>query len=144
MNQKIGPDHYRYYSDLGPGGVSIHCETFTVVGETERCYYVLSERYSYIHAFPDAERLTKKYRKRVLKDSRIRLCYPDRRDALVSFRLRQQHRQRHLQRQQSVTNLALDEAIRLLQLNQLPNERSTSGHGCGHDEYTRSLSWGDC
>ncbi|MNP21495.1 hypothetical protein D3C76_1141150 [compost metagenome] len=41
--EKKGPDHYRYYAALSEEGVHVKCERFIVIGETERCYYVISE-----------------------------------------------------------------------------------------------------
>lgn len=142
MTDVRGPDHYRYYSDIEDTGVVIRCERFIVVGETECCYYVLSERESYLLNWAGQEHLVKKHRKRVLKQSRIRYCYPDRRAALHSFMSRQRHRLGYVQRATSMAKLGLQEALRLLEAGQLPNDRGP--HVCGHDDYTRSLSWEDC
>lgn len=142
MTTLKGPDHYRYYSDIEDTGVVIRCERFIVVGETECCYYVLSERKSYLLNWAGQEHQVKKHRKRVLKQSRIRHCYPDRREALHSFMLRQSHRLSRVTRDKSMASLGLKEALHLLEAGKLPPDRGA--HVCGHDDYTRSLSWEVC
>jgi len=34
------PEHYRYIDTIGPEGLEVHCITYTVIGETDQCYYI--------------------------------------------------------------------------------------------------------
>jgi hypothetical protein len=94
MPEKIGPDHYRYYATLDEAGVHVNCERFVVIGETERCYYVITDclsHYAGLRDWKTASPWLKKQRKRVLKAtsaSSRRYCYPSKAHALESFKQR--------------------------------------------------------
>lgn len=142
MTNKIGPDHYRYFATLDENGVHIKCVRFVVIGETERCWYVLPESRAYMLGQSWAAERVKKLRKRVLKSSHgRRYCYPDKARALDSFARRQRFRLSHVKRSMSIAELAGKEAERLLDAKQLPDENSWYGHPCGHASYTASLTW---
>lgn len=134
-----GPDHYRYYTSLTDSGVSIHCERFVVIGETERCYYVITADYADIadRDFKTLHPYYQKLRKRVLKRSHKRYCYPDRKQALQSFIARQSWREKHAKQALSQAKLAGDKARLLLE--NVPTDNAPIK--CGHDDYTSSLRW---
>lgn len=138
---KIGPDHYRYYAELSESGVTVRCEHFVVIGETERCYYIIRKGMEH-HAGRDwstASAWLKKQRKRVLKSSHRRYCYPDQMDALKSFAARQRWRISHAQRSTSMAELSLKMVNRQIELGV-----TDAPMHCGHDDYTSSLRWEDC
>ncbi len=141
MTEKIGPDHYRYYAALDESGVHVMCERFIVIGETERCYYVISENSAHLVGKEAgwAHSLVKKRRRRVLKSSHRRYCYPDKMDALKSFAARQRWRISHAQRSMSMTELSLKVVKRQIELGV-----TDAPMRCGHDDYTSSLRWEDC
>lgn len=132
MSAKNWPDHYRYGSYLTPEGVELSCSRFVVVGETPRCYYVISE-----HESDCSETYIKNHRRRVLKDSHKRFCYPNREEALKSFIERQRWRERHAREALSCATLSSRIAADLLSKGSAPVETVT----CGQDEYTIGLRW---
>ena len=142
INQ-LGPDHYRYYASLDPGGVTVRCERFVVIGETECCYYVISEKMAHLAANTDwstASPWRKKQRKRVLKSSYRRYCYPSKTEALASFRSRQKWRIAHASKNLAIAELSLSVIEPVLEQKIEPEEK----YNAGQNEYTRSLSWEDC
>lgn len=141
MNQ-LGPDHYRYYATLDPGGVTVSCERFVVIGETERCYYVIKAEYAHFAKtdWSTASTWRKKLRKRVLKQSHRRYCYPDKTEALASFRSRQKWRIAHASKNLAIAELSLSVIEPVLEQKIEPEEK----YNAGQNEYTRSLSWEDC
>ncbi|MNN05315.1 hypothetical protein D3C81_1180710 [compost metagenome] len=139
--EKKGPDHYRYYAALSEEDVHVKCERFIVIGETERCYYVISENSEHLVGKEAdwAQSLVKKRRRRVLKNSHRRYCYPDKMEALQSFAARQRWRISHAQRSTSMAQLSLKVVKRQIELGM-----TDAPMYCGHDDYTASLNWGDC
>lgn len=144
---KLGPDHYRYYAELSPDGVTVKCERFVVVGETPRCWYVITESAAHLADidWSTASAWRKKLRKRVLKATSSysrRYCYPSKAHALESFKQRQKWRIAHAKRNLAIAELALSvvepalEGLALIE----PQDR----YKAGQNEYTRSLSWADC
>ena len=138
---KIGPDHFRYRTRLDEDGVSIICERFEVIGETEHFYYVVPWHLVGLSRVADMQRL-KTFRKQVHKRSIKRYCYPDKMEAMRSFRARQKWRLSHAQMATSQATLAMAEADRMIEANHTPD--CSAPHLCGHDEYTASISWADC
>lgn len=141
INQ-LGPDHYRYYASLDPGGVTVRCERFVVIGETECCYYVIKAEYAHFAKidWSTASTWRKKLRKRVLKQSHRRYCYPDKAEALASFRSRQKWRIAHASKNLAIAELSLSVIEPVLEQKIEPEEK----YNAGQNEYTRSLSWEDC
>jgi hypothetical protein len=139
---QLGPDHYRYYATLDPGGVTVSCERFVVIGETECCYYVISSAFAHLADidWSTASHYRKKLRKRVLKSSYRRYCYPDKAQALASFRSRQKWRIAHASRNLAIAQLSLSVVEPVLEQKIEPEEK----YKAGQNEYTRSLSWEDC
>lgn len=146
MTNKLGPDHYRYYATLDEAGVHVQCERFVVVGETARCWYVITESAAHLADtdWSTASAWRKKLRKRVLKATSAysrRYCYPNKSHALESFRKRQKWRISHARRNLAIAELALSvvepalEGLALLE----PQDR----YKAGQNDYTRSLSWAE-
>lgn len=94
MNEK-GPDHYRFYEELGHNGVSLYCERFVVLKETPRGYWVCKEEWL---TFADRHGggLHKRHKRFVLKDSLKRHCYPDKMQAYEAYRIRKARHIEHL------------------------------------------------
>ncbi len=140
---KKGPDHYRYYAVLNEGGVTVKCERFVVIGETECCYYVIRSSSAHLADtnWKTASAWQKKLRKRVLKASYgRRFCYPDRFKALASFRDRQRWRISHANRNLATAELALSVVVPVLEQGTEPQDT----YSAGQNEYTRALNWSDC
>lgn len=142
---KIGPDHYRYFATLDESGVTVRCERFTVIGETERCYYVIRSDYAHLAEidWSKADPWRKKLRKRVLKDSSgRRYCYPCKMHALQSFRQRQRWRISHAERSLAVAELSL--SVVDLAIENLALIAPQDSYKAGQNSYTESLHWADC
>lgn len=132
--EQTGPDHFRFYTELGPKGVTIKTERFVVVGETPRCWYVI-EDYFLTYGLD----FIKSKRRRVLKDSHKRYCYPDRDQALLSFMTRQSWRLTHAERAKAQADLSLAAARAIHER----GEDVPDVIECGHNEYTARLRWND-
>lgn len=140
---KIGPDHYRYYATLDEEGVHVQCERFVVIGETECCYYVIKESLAHMAGidWSNASPWRKKLRKRVLKASYgRRYCYPDKRKALHSFQKRQKWRISHANRNLAIAELSLKAIEKIVDSDHPVPEAIHAGQ----NDYTRSLSWDLC
>ena len=143
MTDKIGPDHYRFAEEIGPEGVTIYCQRFVVVGETPCCYYVIRDGMAY-HASQDSEwsrTLVKRRRKRVLKASWKRYCYPDMRDAMRSYVSRKSWQIRHANTALARAQAALVEATRLVDFEGLAPE--SFPHRCEGGEYIKGMNWSE-
>ena len=138
---KIGPDHYRYEANLDEAGVTVHVQTFVVVGETPRCYYVV--RKDYAHWAKDWKKPPehlKQHRKRVLKASfGRRYCYPSKAHALDSFKQRQRWRIAHAKLSLALAELSLSVVVPALE--SLATVAPLDKYLAGQNDYTRSLSW---
>lgn len=97
MTTKIGPDHFRYIDEIDPKGLIITCQRYVVVRESECCYWIALPSYESLALASIAKGLTPKYAKRVLKDSHRRFAYPDKADALRSYKKRKEWQIRHAQ-----------------------------------------------
>lgn len=141
MANKIGPDHYRYYASLDEEGVHVRCEKFVVIGETEHCYYVIRDSMRHLAGIDwrNANPWQKKLRKRVLKRSYRRYCYPDKQEALRSFKARQRWRLAHAARSVAIAELALNAVAPVLEHGEQPKDYYIAGQ----NDYTSSLVW-DC
>lgn len=109
--EKIGPDHYRFVDEMDEEGrVYVACQTFTVIKETPRGYWVLDSRFGGWHSGA-----TPKHAKHfVLKDSRVRFCYPDKRQAFGSYRVRKERQIEHLKRQMRRAIVALKATTKIV------------------------------
>ncbi|KPY06301.1 Uncharacterized protein ALO57_00044 [Pseudomonas coronafaciens pv. oryzae] len=98
--QKLGPDHYRYVDEPDPKGLAVTCRRNVVVGETEQCWYIVSEFHDSLFGGSQRESLLKQYRKRVLKDGGEhggRFAYTSKELALRSYKQRKAWQLRHAQ-----------------------------------------------
>lgn len=129
------PDHFRYFDEIGPEGVSIVCRRFVVVRESEHCFWIVPPTYAYVAKSHVAAGRIPKYAKRVLKISGKRFAYPDKADALYSYRQRKRW-------QISRATLAMERAktalAELEDRNEIADELLCSG-----GDYIKQLSW-DC
>lgn len=143
MNNKLGPDHYRYFATLGPSGVKIEAETFIVIGETPKCWYIISEHYVEYANSKNAWRqmIAKKHTKRVLKqqDHGRRYAYTDRKLAMFSFEQRKFHHLKRLQHQLATAQLSYKMAKKLVKAGEAPGLEID----CGHNTYTSRLRWAE-
>ena len=137
--EKIGPDHYRYYASLDEEGVHVKCERFVVIGETEHCYYVITASMRHLAGIDwrNANPWQKKLRRRVLKRSGRRYCYPDKQEALRSFKIRQRWRLSHAARSTAIAELALAAVTPVVESGEQPEEQ----YSAGQNDYTRPLCW---
>ena len=109
------PTLYRVYDTIGPSGLTLKWQEFTVVGETPLCWYVLrSDRLS-LSLRPDDDPELKRQRKRVLKEqSGKRFCYSDKRFALESYRARKHWQGAHAKMSAARSEAGKAAAVRLL------------------------------
>lgn len=141
-----GPDHYRFEDSIGPDGVTLHCRRFVVIGETPCCYYVLPEDLAHYAQSGDEWRAltAKKYRKRVLKNSWRRYCYPDVKLALESYRARKSWQTRHAAAAAARAEAGHAEALALLgQSEPLSYDDFRKPRLCAGGDYFKGLNWGD-
>lgn len=90
-NRTLGPDHYRYVDEIGPDGLTVSCRRYVVVRESEHCYWICTESYELVARQAIERGRLPKYLKRVLKVSSRRFAYPDKSEALHSYKARKQH-----------------------------------------------------
>jgi hypothetical protein len=134
--KNIGPNHYRYREENGEDGVTLICDCFAVIKETPRGYWVIREIYAGGYWGPGT---LKKYRKFVLKDSVRRHCYPERKDALDSYRIRKLRQIGHLKLSLASVEQAHQKVVELLAANTIPD----LDVACGKPEYFNQFNWGD-
>jgi hypothetical protein len=94
-NQKTWPDHFRYIDEIGPDGLTVTCVRYVVVRESEYCYWICVPSYQLVAQQSIQRGKIPKYVKRVLKQSSRRFAYPDKADALHSYKARKQHQISH-------------------------------------------------
>lgn len=139
---KLGPDHYRLVDVISEEGVTIECRKFAVVGVTSRCYYVMPMWLSH-HAFADdawSKLLVKRHKRRVLKTSHKRYCYPDIADALRSYKARKKWQIHHAKIAMARAEAGYAESAHLVD-DWVSVE--TFPHLCEGGEYIKGLNWGD-
>ena len=140
---KIGPDHYRLVDTIGPGGVTIETRKYAVIGETPHCYYVMPDWLAH-HATADdnwSRVLVKRHRRRVLKQSYKRYCYPDIADALRSYKARKRWQLSHAKLAMARAEAGYAEAERLTSFGGL--SETSFPHQCEGGEYVKCLNWSD-
>lgn len=142
----LGPDHYRFYDDIGPEGLSVTCQTFTVIGETAQCWYIADQRTIDLmrgHQWPWVAAEVKKRRKLVLKQTDAyskRFAYPNKDHALRSYKLRKDWQIRHATRSLERAKAALGYFGDLMQESVAPVAKTL----IIPNEYIQGLGWGDC
>lgn len=140
---KLGPDHYRLVDDIGPDGVTIRLQRYIVIGETPQCYYVIRDgsHYMTLNTNGWAQDVVKKQRKRVLKSSYKRYCYPEIADALRSYKARKRWQLSHAKLAMARAEAGYAEAERLIAFEGLSVE--SFPHQCEGGEYVKGLNWSD-
>lgn len=135
--QQAWPDHYRYIDSIGPEGVTIVCKRYVVVRESEHCYWLVPEgSEGYAMARQAATGKVWSNAKRVSKDSWRRFAYPDKEEALRSYKARKRHQLSHAE-------LAMERAkAALADINNL--EAINDEHLCAGGDYIKELNWVDC
>lgn len=138
------PEHYRYIDTIGPEGLEVHCITYTVIGETDQCYYIgdkhtvdMVNGFEYSHT---AEAI-KKRRKRVLKaggEWGRRFAYPDKARALASYKARKAWQIRHATLSMERAKAAIGYFGNSEVESQVPDGPVTIP-----SEYIQGLGWGD-
>lgn len=142
----LGPDHYRFTDDIGPEGLSVTCQTFTVIGETAQCWYIADEYVLDLmrgHQWPWVAEAVKRRRKRVLKQSDAysrRFAYPNKDHALRSYKLRKDWQIRHATRSLERAKAALGYFGDVMQDSVAPVAKTL----IIPNEYIQGLGWGDC
>jgi len=134
--KKIGPDHYRYRETGEEDGVKLICQRYIVVKETPKGYWVLLDHYIEDNWHPG---FIKRMQKFVLKDSGKRYCYPDRKDALNSFRIRKDRQLSHLRLALALAEYSLAKALELIAAGTFPADETD----CGRPDYFDKLNF-DC
>uniref|UniRef100_A0AAU6W1K1 Uncharacterized protein n=1 Tax=Pseudomonas phage Touem01 TaxID=3138548 RepID=A0AAU6W1K1_9VIRU len=90
------PTLYRVYDTIGPGGLTLHWQEFTVIGETPKCWYVIRSDREYLLRHEAYAPELKRHRKLVLKEqSGRRYCYADKRLAMESYQSRKHWQKSH-------------------------------------------------
>ena len=135
--KKDWPDHFRYIDSIGPEGVTIVCRRYSVVKETEYCYWLVPVD-STGWALAQQERTGKvvKSAKRVLKDSWRRFAYPEKAKALDSYKARKRHQLGHAELSLERAKAALADIKDIEAIN--------DEHLCSGGEYIKELNWSDC
>ena len=135
--QPAWPDHFRYIDSIGPEGVTIVCRRYVVIRESEHCYWLVPEgSEGYAMARQEATGKVWGNAKRVSKDSWRRFAYPDKEEALRSYKARKRHQLSHAE-------LALERAkAALADIKDL--EAINDEHLCAGGDYIKELNWVDC
>lgn len=115
------PTHYRYVDTIGPDGVTILEQTWKVVRESDRCYWIKRLGYSGVEA------------RRVLKGAERSWAYPDKAKAWASYRARKRWQQHH-------ARVALERASVALKATQVPFP-DRFPHVCAGGEFFKQLNW---
>ncbi|MOA19255.1 hypothetical protein D3C78_1396230 [compost metagenome] len=134
--QHAWPDHYRYIDEISPEGVTIACQRFVVLRESEQCYWITRDRNAGWAEKWVAEGRKSPHIKRVLKESSgRRFAYPDKAKALNSYKVRKRRQLGHAE-------LALERAKTALEdlkgVDTIDDERLCSG-----GDFIKELNWED-
>lgn len=127
------PDHYRYVDEIGPEGVTICCRRFVVVRESECCFWIVPPSYELVAKNAIEQGRVPKYAKRVLKVSSRRFAYPDRAEALNSYKIRKRWQ---ISRAQLATERARTALEELENRSAIEDELLCSG-----GDYIKNLNW---
>lgn len=133
------PTLYRVYDTIGPGGLTLHWQEFTVISETPLCWYVLQSDRLSLSLRPADDPELKRQRKRVLKEqSGKRYCYSDKRLALDSYRCRKEWQKSHARLSAARGEAGAEAAKALLADSGAPVLPMTQSN-----EYIQHLGWED-
>ncbi|WP_286913220.1 MULTISPECIES: hypothetical protein [unclassified Pseudomonas] len=135
--QQAWPDHFRYIDSIGPEGVTIVCRRYVVIRESEHCYWLVPE--ANVEMAKHSEAATGRvwrFAKRVSKDSWRRFAYPDKEEALRSYKARKSLQMSHAELAMERAKAALADVKDLEAIN--------DEHLCAGGDYIRQLNWLDC
>lgn len=138
-NQKY-PILYRVYDTIGPNGLTLEWQMYTVIGETPRCWYVITSDLAYLAQIPGHADTVKLRRKRVLKDQNgKRLCYTDKKRAMESYLQRKHWQLSHAAMSEARAKSGMKAAKVLIEAGSeiaLPVTAAS--------QYIQELNWDDC
>lgn len=129
------PDHFRYIDSISPTGVTITCERYVVVRESEHCYWIAHENNRGWVRMQIEKGVIPKLARRVLKSSWCRFAYPDKAEALRSYEARKRWQIRHAQLSLERARAALDEVA--------DRQGISDKHLCAGGEYIRGMNWSE-
>jgi hypothetical protein len=109
------PSLYRVYDTIGPDGLTLLWQMYTVIGETPMCWYVITSDLAYLAQIPCHADTVKRRRKRVLKEQNgRRLCYTDKKRAMESYLQRKHWQLSHAAMSEARAKAGLSAAKKLL------------------------------
>ncbi|MEW5543484.1 hypothetical protein [Pseudomonas soli] len=128
--QPAWPNHFRYVDEISPDGVTIVCQRFVVLRESEHFYWITRDRY----AGSFSEVIKSPLIKRVSKESYgRRYAYPDKALALNSYKVRKRRQIGHAQLAIERAKAALED---LKDVDAISDE-----HLCSGGDYIKELTW---
>ncbi|AZL74561.1 hypothetical protein [Pseudomonas oryziphila] len=134
--QPAWPDHFRYADEISPDGVTIVCQRFVVLRESEHCYWIAPYRFVGLARVCVAEGRKSPLIKRVLKESHgRRFAYPDKAKALHSYKVRKRRQLGHAQLAMERAKTALED---LKGVDVIADERL-----CAGGDFIKELNWED-
>lgn len=134
------PSLYRVYDTIGPDGLTLLWQMYTVIGETPMCWYVIASERAYLAQICGHADTVKRIRKRVLKDQNgKRLCYTDKRQAMQSYLQRKHWQLSHAAMSEARAKAGLTAANKLLKADgEITLPVTEESH------HIQGLGWGDC
>ncbi len=134
--QPAWPDHFRYIDEISPDGVTIVCQRFVVLRESEQCYWITRDRNIGWAEKWAADGRKSPHIKRVLKESYgRRFAYPDKAKALHSYKVRKRRQLGHAQLAMERAKTALED---LRDVDAIADERL-----CAGGDFIKELNWED-
>lgn len=133
--QSAWPDHFRYVDSIGPEGVTIECQRYMVLRESEHCYWIVHFRWICLARMDLAKGRLSPHAKRVLKSSCRRFAYPEKSKALESYKVRKRRQLGHAELAMERARAALQDVESLEAIN--------DKHLCSGGDYIKELNW-DC
>ena len=133
---------YRVIDEACPTGLIVKVKKYAVVGETERCFYVIAEDSVRYACKPNDEAWIKRNRRRVLKcQGGRRFCYLDLQDALKSYQRRKEWQLKHARL--AVAKASAGNKV-LKKLLENPALLTPELGLVEPSKYIAGLHWGDC
>lgn len=132
--QPAWPDHFRYVDEISPDGVTIVCQRFVVLRESEHFYWITRDRNVGWAAELVASGEKSPLIKRVSKESYgRRYAYPEKSKALNSYKVRKRRQLGHAQLAIERAKAALED---LKDVDAISDE-----HLCSGGDYIKELTW---
>lgn len=133
------PHLYRVYDTIGPEGLTLQWQMYTVIGETPLCWYVLASDRAYLAQIPGYAEEVKRQRKRVLKDQNGRRhCYTDKKRAMDSYLSRKHWQLSHAAMSEARAQAGVKAAKKLIEAGGEITLPVTAA-----SQYIQELNWGD-